>query len=175
MRLYWLLLPMFCACGRTVNPGPGPGGATGLTGEMPAILVAHNQARSTVSAALPPMTWSEQIAGSAQSVANDLAARGCQLEHSSTSYGENLYWSSGKSSVTGVVDAWESESKCYTYGRYPDICNLNNGCLACGHYTQVIWRDSTQLGCGMATCDGGAEVWVCHYHPRGNVNGQYPY
>jgi hypothetical protein len=40
-----------------------------------------------------------------------------------------------------------------------------------GHFTQVIWRSSKQLGCGMALCRGN-HFWVCRYSPAGNVGGQ---
>ena len=39
--------------------------------------------------------------------------------------------------------------------------------LKTGHFTQVVWKDTRQLGCGVAMCDGG-EIWVCNYSPPGN-------
>jgi hypothetical protein len=41
------------------------------------------------------------------------------------------------------------------------------------HFTQLIWRDTKQLGCGVANC-GGLEYWVCRYAPPGNWNGEKP-
>lgn len=50
-----------------------------------------------------------------------------------------------------------------------------------GHFTQVVWKNSTQLGCGAAqgvkTLNGrqyNAFYVVCHYAPAGNVTGQFP-
>jgi hypothetical protein len=49
----------------------------------------------------------------------------------------------------------------------------------CGHYTQVVWRTSTELGCGVASCktqDGwNQDIWICNYGPAGNIGGQKPY
>jgi len=58
-----------------------------------------------------------------------------------------------------------------------------NSCSAtCGHYTQVVWRNSLRLGCGVKNCTtgspfgGGAwQFWVCNYDPPGNISGQRPY
>lgn len=44
----------------------------------------------------------------------------------------------------------------------------------CGHYTQVVWANSGNLGCAMATC-GSGRVWVCNYDPPGNWAGQRPF
>ncbi|MCI5139186.1 MAG: hypothetical protein D3922_12405, partial [Candidatus Electrothrix sp. AR1] len=51
-----------------------------------------------------------------------------------------------------------------------------NSCHSvCGHYTQVVWRSTKEVGCGMASCNDKAQLWVCQYNPRGNMLGQKPY
>ena len=42
-----------------------------------------------------------------------------------------------------------------------------------GHFTQVVWTTTTQVGCGMTQCKG-LDIWVCNYDPPGNWEGQYP-
>lgn len=48
-----------------------------------------------------------------------------------------------------------------------------------GHFTQLVWKATTSVGCGRTLCnskgDGTAPGWlvVCEYSPRGNVQGQY--
>jgi len=44
----------------------------------------------------------------------------------------------------------------------------------CGHYTQIVWRDTKQVGCGVAR-DNRREIWVCNYDPPGNWVGHRPY
>jgi pathogenesis-related protein 1 len=44
----------------------------------------------------------------------------------------------------------------------------------CGHYTQIVWRDTTSVGCAAQSCPQG-EIWVCDYSPPGNYVGQHPY
>ena len=43
-----------------------------------------------------------------------------------------------------------------------------------GHYTQVVWRDTKEVGCGIAT-GSNTDYLVCRYSPGGNVIGQKPY
>jgi len=46
----------------------------------------------------------------------------------------------------------------------------------CGHYTQVVWRSTTTVGCAMAVCkDSQEQIWVCQYQKPGNWVGQKPY
>jgi len=172
----FLILFLLAGCGSSNNgPVTSPGIAVGADGKAPEILTAHNEARKRSGAGLKDLVWSADIAKSAQAWADTLAGRGCNLEHSGQSkYGENLYSSSGASSGRRVVDAWESEAACYKYSKFPDTCTTSASCSSCGHYTQLVWRNTVNLGCGLAKC-GDAEVWVCQYDPPGNFVGQFPY
>ncbi|CAN0524200.1 unnamed protein product [Scytosiphon promiscuus] len=39
-----------------------------------------------------------------------------------------------------------------------------------GHATQILWKSSKELGCGIAQCDSlyTYEVLVCQFNPAGN-------
>lgn len=65
-----------------------------------------------------------------------------------------------------------SEVQWYDYAS--NSCNAPAG-KSCGHYTQVVWAKSTEVGCGVAICDGKGQIWVCNYKPAGNFSGQKPY
>jgi uncharacterized protein YkwD len=132
---------------------------------MRAVLEAHNAHRAAHCA--PPLAWSPEIATVAQRYADQLQARGCDLEHSRGPYGENLFASSPPGSVqaSGVEGAWYEERSQYRFTR-PGFA------MATGHFTQVVWRETTQLGCGVARCPR-LEVWVCNYNPPGNVANRY--
>jgi uncharacterized protein YkwD len=136
------------------------------TGMIDEMLNAHNKWRAKVG--VPPLRWSNELASYAQNWANQLAARG-QLEHrQERKYGENLFMGSGnKWSPTEVVDDWGSEVQDYDYS--------SNSCRSiCGHYTQIVWKETTEVGCGVAR-SGNREVWVCNYNPHGNRIGRKPY
>ena len=39
------------------------------------------------------------------------------------------------------------------------------------HASQVLWRYSSSVGCGMAFGPGNCQVVCCHYDPPGNMLG----
>lgn len=138
------------------------------TGALAGLSAAHNQYRGEVGVAA--LTWSPTIARYAQDWANQLAANGCQIAHRpNRPYGENLFWTTQSVTSQYVVDFWAAERA--NYDIETNSCSSGN---VCGHYTQIVWAATTQIGCGMATC-GTKQIWVCNYDPPGNVLGQKPY
>lgn len=150
---------------------------------MQGMTAAHNAVRDTVTPPnnepLPPLSWSCELAEVAQAYAEHLANdMDCALVHSGGDYGENIYWSYGfQPSAQDVVDGWASEEPCYSYDKFPDQCSdVPDVCDQCGHYTQMVWRNTELVGCGMALCGPQQEqIWVCNYDPPGNWLTQYPY
>ncbi|XP_041011531.1 pathogenesis-related protein 1-like [Juglans microcarpa x Juglans regia] len=128
---------------------------------------AHNAARSQVR--VGPITWNATVAAFAQNYANQ-RKHDCRLVHSGGRYGENIAWSSGDLSGTAAVNLWVGEKADYNYN--------SNSCAAgrqCGHYTQVVWRNSVRLGCAKVRCNNGGTFITCNYDPPGNFAGQRPY
>lgn len=174
------------SCGGSGGDGPPvggdagpPPGVRGETGMLVGITEAHNRVRAATGDGLPALTWDADLAAVAQAWSDGLAASGCGLTHSGNSYGENLAWFGGYlGSAQQVVDGWVSERECYTFGPFMrgDVCVGCERSGGCGHYTQVVWRETQRLGCGVAVCDGGsAAIWTCNYDPPGNFLGQEPY
>ncbi|XP_018309481.1 probable pathogenesis-related protein CaO19.6200 isoform X4 [Mycetomoellerius zeteki] len=132
-------------------------------------LDTHNFYRSRHG--VPPLRLSKQLCKTSQDWANILAAKG-RLEHrANIDYGENLYcmWSSNPKTVIGgeePVNEWYAEEAQHQYGKEPTT-------LKTGHFTQVIWRDSTELGVGMARNRNGEVYVVCNYNPAGNFLGSF--
>ena len=154
-------------------PTPSMSGVTSV--HIQSILAGHNTTRA--GKGLSPLTYAPSVAKSAQAWADNLAGRGCILEHSDGPYGENLYfsWTTAKTQTldpTQAVFWWLDEEQYYNYSK--------NTCQAgeqCGHYTQAVWKETTQVGCGVSVCDDGdrlTQMWVCQYNPSGN-NGDRPY
>ena len=89
------------------------------------------------------------------------------LVHSSNKYndqslGENLYRGPLSSNIgTSAVDLWYDEIQYYDF----DNPGWNS---AAGHFTQVIWKNSQQLGCGVGCGTNNYCFVTCNYYPAGN-------
>jgi hypothetical protein len=112
--------------------------------------------------------WSDKVAALAQQWAENLLARDQFVHRPKSGYGENLFEIDGTQALPAqVVNEWASEARNYDYA--------SNRCKGvCGHYTQIVWRDSKELGCGVAS-SARREIWVCDYDPPGNWVGRRPY
>jgi len=145
---------------------PAPRKAAGPQGALKGILAAHNRVRA--QHCVPPLKWSKKLAAYAQQWANKLRDQNCAFNHRQRSpYGENLsmYGPPGGTSADEITMGWYNEIKHYSFRR-PRFS------FQTGHFTQVIWRTTTELGCGRAVCSA-AEIWVCNYAPPGNVGGEF--
>jgi hypothetical protein len=96
-------------------------------------------------------------------------------------HGENLFWASPKRwsdgklelqaiSIADVIKAWVDEVIDYDYAS-----NTCRSGAQCGHYTQMIWKNTQAVGCAVAICADKSQLWVCNYNPPGNYIGEHPY
>ncbi|KAJ4366857.1 hypothetical protein N0V83_007385 [Neocucurbitaria cava] len=114
------------------------------------------------------LEWNETLADFAKDWSDD-----CKFEHSGGPYGENL--ASGYPNASASVIAWGEERKEYDFrdGEFS---------TATGHFTQLVWKNTTQVGCSRTECNAGqtgghgdAPGWyvVCEYALAGNVIGAF--
>lgn len=170
MKPFIVLLLICCL---SVNSGTRGTAISSEPANMKGMVDRHNYWRAKVG--VPGLTWSNQLGRVAQEWADHLASEGCDMKHRpsdgkwATNFGENIYWSSGmQNKPSDVVDSWADEIQYFNEKKG----RCEGG--VCGHYTQVVWKNTTEVGCGMARC-GDQEIWVCNYNPPGNYVGQKPY
>ncbi|CAO3693401.1 unnamed protein product [Rhizopus stolonifer] len=122
------------------------------------IVSAHNKVRSKHHS--PALKWNKTLASYAQKWSD-----GCVFEHSGGQYGENL--ALGYPSWASAIDGWYSEVKDYNY-------NKPGFSMDTGHFTQIVWKATTEVGCGVTACDNlgkGSKLYTCSYKEPGNMVG----
>ncbi|HZW24291.1 MAG TPA: CAP domain-containing protein [Gallionella sp.] len=178
MKISFVTIAIFCASVLASIP------AFAEEIDAAAFVVAHNKWRAEVGVK-EKLNYSPTLAASAQAWADNLKRTNhCRMRHSKPrgQYGENLYWASATTWSDGrlelqnvtpgkVVDSWGGEKADYDYAA--NYCPPGK---MCGHYTQMVWRTTTAVGCARAICEDTLEqVWVCQYQPAGNRVGNKPY
>ena len=160
--------------GRPSLDSSGSSGSRIPLQEAGKIVTLHNRIRAEVG--VGPVRWSEEVAAYAQQWADHLASTQCGMEHRPRSgrwqqvYGENLFiGTAGHYGTSDAVMAWAGEKNKYYGGPLRP-----SDWSAAGHYTQMVWQDTTRIGCATAVCNRWLIV-VCNYDPWGNYLGQSPY
>ena len=141
---------------------------------------AHNRERHKHG--VGDLSWDPKLATFADKWAHHLCRAGRRpppLQHrppTDGGPGENLWEAvtteATRYSISDAVKSWAGEQK--YYNERSGQCQGGE----CGHYTQLVWRSTQQVGCGVATCPAGAftaTIWVCNYAPAGNFVGERPY
>lgn len=134
-------------------------------------LDLHNDYRAEHNAS--KLEWNVTLAAAAANHAEK-----CMFEHTENNpYGENLV--AGYANMSASMAAWADERDSYNFddGKFDKKT---------GHFTQMVWASTTQVGCGRCYCGGGtketggddsdkAPGWmvVCEYAPPGNFEGQF--
>jgi hypothetical protein len=139
------------------------------------ILAEHNRERARIG--LQPLRWNGQLARGAKQWADHLVSTG-RFEHSpdvpgQAQLGENIWGgTAGRFAPQRMVAAWVAEKRHFRPGVFP--ANSTTGRVEdVSHYTQIIWRDSHEVGCSISR--GAAEdILVCRYNSPGNVLGTSP-
>lgn len=132
-------------------------------------LQVHNEYRREHG--VPPLVLNKEITKVAQKWAEELAKKDSMSYSSNQNYGESVYcgWSadpSTKIKARDCVDKWYSEINDFSFGREPEE-------LKCGHFTQLVWKTTKELGIGSAKGKSGKLYVVANYYPPGNYSGQF--
>ncbi|KAK0612547.1 CAP domain-containing protein [Bombardia bombarda] len=151
-------------------------------------LKHHNVHRFNHSAGA--LTWGDSYASYAATT-----AASCKFAHDLSpgggGYGQNIAMWGSSSNAEGLgasgamamsaSDQWyNGEINQWPAGDYgkanPNMANFEKW----GHFSQLVWKDTLQVGCASQLCPAGTmnpsfDAWytVCNYYPPGNMGGEY--
>ncbi|XP_032289836.1 Golgi-associated plant pathogenesis-related protein 1 isoform X1 [Drosophila virilis] len=125
------------------------------------VLKLHNEYREKHGC--PSLTLDSGLSAECKTYAEEIAGKDSMI-HSTGPYGENLCYTT--SDPTTCVKMWYDEIKDYDFDK-PKYSP------ATGHFTQVIWKASKELGVGQAKSATGKNYVVARYKPAGNVEGMF--
>ncbi|KAJ5816039.1 Allergen V5/Tpx-1-related protein [Penicillium robsamsonii] len=161
------------AASATAAPGAG-------SSYQESVLYYHNIHRSDHS--VPALTWSTDLEEAANTVASSCSyGHDTSVESASGAYGQNIAYGYdkadvGKKIISDMMYTNEAPEFAGLYGQSsPDMTNF----AAWGHFSQIVWKSTTQVGCATVSCDdlenvgGAAPYTVCNYGSPGNVAGAY--
>lgn len=163
----------------TMTSTTSSAGSSATNAYQHAILYNHNIHRSNHSA--NSLTWSSTLEASAQK----LASR-CVYEHDTSidggGYGQNIGYGVEAENIGQMITnlMYNDEMGFFSnlYGLATPLMELFD---SWGHFSQIVWKATTEVGCATVMCDSLGNVdanqalpfTVCNYNPAGNANGGY--
>ncbi|XP_023511684.1 basic form of pathogenesis-related protein 1-like [Cucurbita pepo subsp. pepo] len=116
---------------------------------------AHNAIRAENG--VGPVSWNTTLATFALDYAKTRIAT-CELEHSSGPYAENIAEAYEKSTAELIVKLWASEKEFYD--------PITKKCVKeeCGHFLNIVAKDTTSIGCAEVKCDNNFIFTICDYY-----------
>jgi uncharacterized protein YkwD len=134
------------------------------------VLEIHNNYRSQVGS--PPLQWSPALALSAYKWASHLSQTGKFTHDPNFQEGENLAGGSGNINFQQLIGLWAAEKNNFINRPYPN-CSKTGKDSDVGHYTQIVWKRTREVGCALVS--GKRTCLVCRYNPAGNFIGEKTY
>nr|WQQ44632.1 golgi-associated plant pathopathogenesis-related protein 1 [Dugesia japonica] len=129
-------------------------------------LDTHNKLRKLHN--VPQMIINNSLSSESQEWSKQMAEN-CKLLHSKTDgkYGENIAASSKKLTGEEVTLMWYREVFDYKFNEEKqDISKI-------GHFSQVVWKNSNEIGLGLAKGTNGMWFYCARYLKSGNCTGKY--
>jgi hypothetical protein len=136
------------------------------------LLAAHNKARADKG--LTPLQWSASLAVAAEPWARTVAGDG-RLRHSDKEsrpgQGENIWMGTAEFyDLEHMMARFVDEQRDFRPGVFPQV-SATRKWQDVAHYTQIIWPETREVGCALATVRN-RDALVCRYSPPGNLFGQ---
>ena len=157
-------------------PSNAPSPSIFFTGaQVNSILLAHNKARRNVvpyAQTMPMLTWSSRLASFSKGYADTCPSAPSDPTtrplHKGLSIGQSVVVGQASSlTIASSLDQMVGEEQFWSYPFYCAPGGAN-----CSRYMQMIWAETTEVGCAMATC-GSQSSFVCSYSIDANLPINY--
>ncbi|KAF2397119.1 PR-1-like protein [Trichodelitschia bisporula] len=161
------------------------GGSSAPNSYAQTVVDHHNAHRANHSA--PALVWDDSLASIAQQIGSS-----CVYAHDTKTggggYGQNIAAGAPASNIASIIsDLFYNNEVGNFAGLYGQATpsNLNNEQAfdTYGHFTQIVWKGTTSVGCATVDCSGkglantGGNVppyfTVCNYKSPGNFLGEF--
>jgi hypothetical protein len=139
----------------------GAADAAVSSAEKKEMLDLHNMYRCM--AKVPALQWDDTLQKQAQSWADTGNTGHSTKRGAFKDYGENMQYACPKATPKTATDWWYDEINKYS----------ESSPYQSSHYTQMVWKDSTKIGCGKGKAPCGGDLWVCQFTKIGNWNNAY--
>lgn len=144
------------------------------------VVYHHNIHRANHS--VPDVEWDDELYSCAQEI-----AASCVYAHNTDAqgggYGQNIAAGVEPANVSAIIsDLFYNGEEPYFASQYgqddPDMTEFEKW----GHFTQIVWKDTTHVACATQHCPGGLAntgsgvspyFTVCNYKGPGNYAGEY--
>jgi len=140
--------------------------------EMIEVLKTHNDLRAQYGSR--PLAWDPVLAAQARSYGPTLAQYDRPVHSPRTGREwsrENLLQALRGTPTSGMLNVWVGESRYFTPGIFPNVSTTGNWADV-GHLTQMLWADTTTVGCAVQRGIGNFDWLICRYAPAGNKDGK---
>ena len=132
------------------------------------ILKKHNEIRQLHGS--PELTPNTSLNNKAQDYAKQiLDSQGKKAfpanTYNDSAVGENVIISS-KKEPNEIFEKWYNEKNSYDF-------SLNKFQKGTGHFTQIVWKETKEIGIGLEKDDKNNICCVALYYPGGNVIGEF--
>ncbi len=139
------------------------------------LLDTHNRERAAVGS--HHLVWDKTLARDAERWAQHLAAtksfKHAPRRSNEALFGENIWGgTTDRFTPEHMVGRWIEEKAYFRKGAFPNN-SVTGDVSDVGHYTQVVWRETRKVGCGLSR-NKQRDILVCRYSSPGNIIGQKP-
>lgn len=133
-------------------------------------LKHHNMHRANHS--VNALEWDDGLAATAQKHASTCTGQH-NTEMDGGGYGQNIARGVAPEKVSYMITDMFYNGEYQLFAPEQGKPQPSSSYKLWGHYTQILWKDTTSVGCATVDCPSIGYFTVCNYKGPGNYQGEY--